>query len=139
MDEAISTDEKRIVFETPHIHIDVHVHLDGPVGVPASADRRAPIAAPTGGTRRSLLTTLVVAFGVSAVAFLGFRAGSVSSEQKPLGASRVAASPDAGASSAAPLPDALARDLQRPPQITPAPGTPADAGRSGPAAFGLQQ
>lgn len=139
MDEAISTDEKRIVFETPHIHIDLHVHLDGPVGVATSGDRRAPIAAPTGGTRRSLLTTLVVAFGVSAVAFLGFRAGSVSSEQKPLGVGRVVASPDAGASSAAPLPDALARDLQRPPQITPAPGTPADAGRSGPAAFGLQQ
>ncbi|TRL30406.1 hypothetical protein FM996_16675 [Methylosinus sporium] len=138
MDEAISTDEKRIIFETPHIHIDLHVHLDGPLGAPVSADRRAPVAAPTGGTRRSLLTTLVVAFGVSAVAFLGFRAGSVSSEQKSLGASRVA-SPSDAASSAAPLPDALARDLQRPPQITPAPGTPADAGRSGPAAFGLQQ
>jgi hypothetical protein len=135
----MSTDERRIAFEAPHIHIDVHVHLDGPVGVATSADWRAPIVVEASGTRRSLLTTLVVAFGVSAVAFLGFRAGSVSSEQKPLGASRVAASPDPAASSAAPLPDALARDLQRSPQITPAPGTPADAGRSGPAAFGLQQ
>jgi hypothetical protein len=134
MDEAISTDEKRISFDTPHIHIDVHVHLDGSVGVATSADRRAPSAAPTSGTRRSLLTTLVVAFGVSTVAFLGFRAGSVSSEQKPLAASRLAASPDAAS-----LPEALARDLQRPPQITPAPGAPADAGRSGPPAFGLQQ
>jgi hypothetical protein len=68
MDEAISTDEKRISFDTPHIHIDVHVHLDGSVGVATSADRRAPSAAPTSGTRRSLLTTLVVAFGVSAAA-----------------------------------------------------------------------
>ncbi|WP_157096078.1 hypothetical protein [Methylosinus sp. R-45379] len=146
MDEPIATQETKTVSERPHIHVDIHVHLDGPVVTRAvghrdrvddEIERGSPSAAPT---RRSLLTTLLVGFGVSAVGYVGFRAGSVSSQQKDFGVNQAAVSQGSAATaSPAPLPDALARDLQRPPQITPAPGTPAGASQSGPAAFGLQQ
>ncbi|WP_283472135.1 hypothetical protein [Methylosinus trichosporium] len=86
-----------------------------------------------------MLTTLLVGFGVSAVGYVGFRAGSVPSQQKFFGMNQAAVSLEPAAPASTPLPEALARDLQRPPQITPAPGASADAGRSGPAAFGLQQ
>jgi hypothetical protein len=145
MDESISTQETKAVSEPPHIHIDVHVHLDGAIvassagqrhAVGAEIERRSASPSPT---RRSLLTTLLVGFGVSAVGYVGFRAGSVSSQQKAFGVNQAVASPEPAAPSPSSLPETLARDLQRPPQITPAPGTSADAGRSGPAAFGLQQ
>jgi hypothetical protein len=145
MDEAISTQETKAVSEPPHIHIDVHVHLDGAIvatsagqrhALGAEIERRSASPSPT---RRSLLTTLLVGFGVSAVGYVGFRAGSVSSQQKVFGMNQAAVSLEPAAPASTPLPEALARDLQRPPQITPAPGTSVDAGRSGPAAFGLQQ
>jgi hypothetical protein len=145
MDEAISTQETKAVSEPPHIHIDVHVHLDGAIvatsggqrnALGAEIERRSASPSPT---RRSLLTTLLVGFGVTAVGYVGFRAGSVSSQQKVFGMNQAAVSLEPAAPASTPLPEALARDLQRPPQITPAPGTSADAGRSGPAAFGLQQ
>jgi hypothetical protein len=145
MDE-VSNDTIKVAHEPPHIHIDVHVHLDGPIVATAAgqrepivteSERRSVSAAPT---RRSLFATLLVGFGVSAVGYVGFRAGSVSSQQKDFGVNQAAVSQ--GAAATVPptsLPETLARDLQRPPQITPAPGTPAGASRSGPAAFGLQQ
>lgn len=145
MDESISTQETKAVSEPPHIHIDVHVHLDGAIVATSSGQRHAlgteieRRSASPPPTRRSLLTTLLVGFGVSAVGYVAFRAGSVSSQQKVFGMNHAAVSLEPAAPASTPLPEALARDLQRPPQITPAPGTSADAGRSGPAAFGLQQ
>jgi hypothetical protein len=145
MDEPTSTRETKTASEPPHIHIDIHVHLDGPIVshstgqrefAGAESERRSASATPA---RRSLLTTLLIGFGVSAVGYLGFRAGGVSSQPKASGVNQAAIWQEPSGGVPTPLPDALARDLQRPPQITPAPGTPVAAGQSGPAAFGLHQ
>lgn len=152
MDEAFSPQTAtKVIFEPPHIHIDVHVHLDGGVvAAPLAGERKArdldfdarrEVGVPA---KRPLLATLVVAIGVAAVGYVGFRAGSVSSQsQAPAVSAAVApqASPagPAGPAGSEPLPEALARELQRPPRIIPPAEASTDAKRqSGPAAFGLQ-
>lgn len=147
MDEAFSPQTAtKVIFEPPHIHIDVHVHLDGAAVAPVAGERRArdldfdarrEVGAPA---KRPLLATLVVAIGVAAVGYVGFRTGSVSSQsQAPAVSAAVApqASP-AGPAGSEPLPETLARELQRPPRIIPPPASTDAKGQSGPAAFGLQ-
>lgn len=149
MDEAFSAQTAtKVSFEPPHIHIDVHVHLDGGIAAtPVAGERRTrdldsdarrEVGAPA---KRPLLGTLVVAIGVAAVGYVGFRAGSVSSQSQAPAVSAAAApqASPAGPAGSEPLPEALARELQRPPRIIPPAEASTDAKRqSGPAAFGLQ-
>lgn len=140
----------KIIVEPPHIHIDVHVHLDGSVGVAPVADKRdAPSRefdqrpAASERSKRPLLTSLVVAAGVLAVGYGGYHAGMVSSAQHASPPRLAAAAPPPHHptdTAPAALPEALARELQQPPQITPPSGAATKSGApSGPASFGLHE
>jgi hypothetical protein len=147
MDAPLSdtADRPKIIVEPPHIHIDVHVHLDGSVGVAPVAEKRDspyrefdPRSAAGEASKRSLLTSLVVAAGVLAVGYGGYHAGRVSSARQASPASVAAAAQPHSAPAS--LPESLSRELQQLPQITPPPGAATNSSApSGPASFGLHE
>lgn len=150
MSEAFATAETtKVVGEATHVHIDVHVHLNGVVDLAPVERRREPrdieieIDRPRATAQRSrhpLLKNAAIVAAVAAVGFVGFRAGNVASQQQATSAAATGAPPPAALASSTPsLPESLARELQRPPQVTPPPGASIGAGTSGPSAFGLER
>jgi hypothetical protein len=153
MTETIAAqDERRIRIEPPAIHIDVHVHLAEASMLAPATVFRGPLA--NGGTgdaaspKRPMLGSVLIAFlvsgGILLSGVIGYRAGSGASKttlaaNEPRTLAQGSDSPSKEPPRSRTLPESLARELERPPQITPPPGAVDAHTPSGPAAFGLHE
>jgi len=148
----------KAIIEAPHIHIDLHVHLDGRTTIlaqggdsfaqPTARRDRGQVSETAiveeSATRktswgRGVLAAAGVAIGVWLVGSVGYRVGS-GAATPPSGASaKLETSGRAAEASAnragSEMPAALARELEQKPQVTPPPGAGGQV--QGPAAFGL--
>ncbi|WOJ91764.1 hypothetical protein RZS28_18725 (plasmid) [Methylocapsa polymorpha] len=147
----------KAIIEAPHIHIDVHVHLDGRALLAQGGDSFAPPTArrdrgQVTGTAiveesvtrktpwgRGVLAAAGVAIGVWLAGSVGYRVGSGAATPPSVASAKPETSGRGAEASAnqtgSEMPAALARELEQKPQVTPPPG--AGGPVQGPAAFGL--